>query len=293
MAQRPRNSGFSRRAQTGLFIGYVVAVAGVIVAALLLALSVFDPRTFGAVRTAASEITTPISTGAAALARGVSGIGGGIADYFAVKGRNASLRQQIEDERALVVRARAIVFENRRLKALLHVREGTVDAVVAARIVSSTGSSTRRYAIINAGFRQGVAPGQGVRGVEGLIGRVVEAGPDSARILLVSDSESVVPVRRERDGAPALAAGRGDGFIEIRSVGAGDPAFRQGDRYVTSGTGGLYVPNIPVARVLHDARDTAVARGLAEPEAFDYAIVQKAFVPLVPAPDASAPAAAH
>ncbi|MGC8170129.1 rod shape-determining protein MreC, partial [Salmonella enterica] len=64
----------------------------------------------------------------------------------------------------------------------------------------------------------GVATGQPVRGPEGLIGRVLETGPNSARVLLLIDPESVVPVRRTRDGMPALAAGRGDGLIDVKSV---------------------------------------------------------------------------
>ena len=117
-----------------------------------------------------------------------------------------------------------------------------------------------------------------MRGPDGLVGRILEAGPDSARVLLLSDAESIVPVRRTRDGMPAIAAGRGDGLIEIRSVNASNVVFLPGDLLMTSGIGGIYPPNIPVARVIRRSRDTAPARTIAQPDGFDFAIVQQAFM---------------
>ncbi|MGC7965270.1 rod shape-determining protein MreC, partial [Salmonella enterica] len=89
---------------------------------------------------------------------------------------------QLADQHALFMRARSLSYDNRRLLALLKMRERIAEPVVAARLVSSTGSSTRRFTVLNAGSWQGVATGQPVRGPEGLIGRVLETGPNSARV---------------------------------------------------------------------------------------------------------------
>lgn len=275
---RDRRPGFSRRAQYGVFLGYVITVAGSLVAAVLLAVASFDPSTFASIRLAAAELTTPLSSGMSFVSRTVGSIPSGIGDFFFVKQRNAALRKEIADTHALLMRARGISYENRRLKALLAVRERATVPVVAARLVSSTASSTRRYAVLNAGFLSGVREGQPVRGPDGLIGRVLETGPNSARVLLLSDAESIVPVRRSRDGLPAIAAGRGDGLIEIRSVNFSNIVFEKGDVLMTSGTGGIYPPNIPVARVIRRSRDTALARTFAQPDSFDFALVQQAFM---------------
>ncbi|OYY90775.1 MAG: rod shape-determining protein MreC [Sphingomonas sp. 28-66-16] len=280
VSSRTRRPGFSRRAQYGLFITYVITVAGALVAAILVAIATLDPSTFATIRAGAAEVTTPVSSVLASITRGIAAIPGSIGDHFAIRQRNAALRKQIEDEHALMQRARAISYENRRLKTLLAVRERISEPVLAARLVSSTGSSTRRFAMLNAGFRQGVRVGQPVRGPEGLIGRILEAGPDSARVLLLSDPESVVPVRRTRDGLPAIAAGRGDGLIEVRSVSMANAVFLPGDVFMTSGIGGIYAPNIPVARILRRSRDTALARTFAQPDTLDFALVQRAFMPL-------------
>lgn len=287
---RNRRPGFSRRAQYSLFAGYVIAVAGSLVAVLLLALSTLDPAGFAALRASVAEVTTPISSGLSGIGRAIGSVPGGIGDYLAVRDQNAALRKQLADQRALFLRARSLSYDNRRLLALLHVRERIAEPVVAARLVSSSASSTRRFAVLNAGSWQGVASGQPVRGPDGLIGRVLETGPNSARVLLLTDPESVVPVRRTRDGIPALAAGRGDGLLDVKSVALTATDFGPGDVFVTSGIGGIYPPGVPVARVLHSGRDAAVARSFAQPDTVDFALVQRAFMPDPPPVAAPPPA---
>ncbi|HVI98723.1 MAG TPA: rod shape-determining protein MreC [Sphingomonas sp.] len=287
-----RRPGFSRRAQYGLFLGYVIAAAGALVGAILLVLSAIDPTGFAALRMSAAEATAPVSTAAASLTRGVVSIPHAIGDHFGTVDENRRLRKQIEANRELLMRARTLAYDNRRLKALLRLRERSSDTIAVARIVSSSGSSTRRFGLLNAGRDQGVREGQPVRGPDGLIGRILEAGPDVARVLFVTDPDSVVPVRRTRDGLPAIATGRGDGLIEVKPVSIGDPLPKPGDVLMSSGTGGIYPPDIPVARVLRVGRDAAIARPLAQPGTLDVALVQRAFFPLPPPlpPSQNAPA---
>ncbi|MDQ2877814.1 MAG: rod shape-determining protein MreC [Pseudomonadota bacterium] len=287
---RNRRPGFSRRAQYTLFLSYVIAVAGALVGAVLLVLSRLDPPAFAALRASAAEITAPASSAVAGVGRGIAGVPDGISNYIAVHGENADLRRQIADEHAVVLKARAIAYDNLRLRALLHLRELAGNTIVTARLVSSTASSTRRFAILNAGSRQGVTRGQPVRGPIGLIGQTLETGPDTARVLLLTDPDSVVPVRRTRDGLPAIASGRGDGLLDIRGVVGMNAAFDPGDLFVTSGTGGIYPPGIPVARVLKRAQDATVATVFAQPDTLDFALVEPAFIPPAPPPLPAPPA---
>lgn len=292
---RNRRPGFSRRAQYGLFLGYVGAIGGALVAACLLLLSTFNPSAFSALRSAVAEVTTPVSSGLAWMWRGVAGVPAGIGSYFGVHGENARLKQQLEAQRLEVVRAQTLTLENAQLRSMLKLRDVTTDAVVIARLVNSTATSTRRFATLNAGSWQGVRRGQPVREAAGLIGQVVETGPNSARVLLIVDPESIVPVRRVRDGLPAIASGRGDGLIDIRSASVAALTFQPGDAFVTSGTGGIFPPDVPVGRVIHTTGDIAVAQPAANPDALDFAMVQQIFLPPPPragnAPDDAAAAA--
>lgn len=278
-----RRPGFSRRAQYGLFASYVAAGLGALVAVALLVISAVSPTTFAALRGGVNEVTAPVSRTIGAIGHGIASVPSAIGNHFQVMHDNAELRKQLAAEHRLIMRRAMLDYDNRRLKKLLGLRERTTDAVATARLVSSTPSSTRRYALLNAGWRQGVREGQPVRGPEGLIGRILESGPDTARVLLLADSESVVPVRRTRDGLPAIATGRGDGLLEVRPISLGDTVFNVGDVLVTSGTGGIYPPDVPVARVVSRTREAAVARPFERPDTLDFALVERAFFPLPPA----------
>ncbi|MEA3045812.1 MAG: rod shape-determining protein MreC [Sphingomonadales bacterium] len=295
-----RRPGFSRRAQYGVFIGYVVAVGGILIAALLLAIAIIDPRGFAALRSAALDITAPISSAGRSVATFIGGIGEGISNYFWAGSQNAGLRQELAEARRELVRRQALEYENRRLRALLGLARQTGDEVTVARIVGSSFEAPRRLATLSAGNSSGVAPGQAVRSPDGLIGRVLETGRWASRVLLITDGASNVPVRAVRDGTPALAVGRGDGTLELRTLEVGQNPFRRGDIVVTSGIGGLYPPGVPVAVVSGADGDTAIARPLADPARMDYAIVLGIYqpaaagpldraVPQTPAPPVAAP----
>jgi rod shape-determining protein MreC len=285
---RDRRTGFSRRRQYSVFVSYVLAVAGAIVGAVLLVVSSFNPPAFAALRMGAASFTSPVSSVAAAAIGGVAAIPNAIGNYFFVHSENAELRDILKRQNALVLRARAVVVENRHLHRLLQVRDRSSDTVALARLVSSTASSGRRFALLNAGRWDGVRPGMPVRAADGLVGRVLETGPNAARVMLLSDSDSIVPITRTRDGLPAVAAGRGDGRVEVRAVSGTNVRFLPGDLFVTSGVGGLYAPGIPVAKLDAGGIDAVATGTLATPDSLDIAMVERAFMPM-PAPPPPAP----
>lgn len=283
---RDRRTGFSRRRQYSAFIGYVLAVAGAVVGAVLLIASAFNPPAFAAARMGVASLTAPVATLLDAGADAVAFVPRAIGTWFRVHGENETLRAEVTRSRALLTQARTIAYDNRRLRRLLGVRDRTPEPVVTARLVGSTATSGRRFALLNAGHLQGVRSGMPVRGPNGLVGRVLETGPIAARVLLITDPESLVPVRRTRDGLPAIAAGRGDGRVDIRSVNATNVRFAPGDMFVTSGTGGIYAPGVPVAQVDRAGMDSVVATPFVAPDALDFALVERPFMPMPPAPPA-------
>jgi rod shape-determining protein MreC len=286
---KSRRPGYSRKAQYGLFLGYVVAVAGIVIAVLLLIIAAVDPRGFAAIRGAALDATTPVSAGGRSVVRFFGGIGDTVSNYFRAGSQNATLNAQLAETRRELVRAKAAEAENRRLLRLLGLARQTTDEITLARIVGSSFQAPRRMATLSAGSAAGVANGMPVRAPEGLIGRVIETGRWASRVLLVTDGSSNIPVRLVRDGTPAIAVGRGDGTIELRTLEVGENPFRPGDILVTSGIGGIFPPGVPVARVIRLDGDTAVAQPLADPSRTDFAIVQRAYQPAVAGPLDTAP----
>lgn len=276
-----RRPGYSRRAQYGLFFGYVATVSGAIVALLLLIISAVDPQGFSTLKGAVADATYPISVGGRAVIRTVTDAGSNIGAYIDAAGKVRTLEAQVKANETRLQQARAIAVENARLKRLLGAIEQGVEPVVTARLVSSTGSSIRRFAVLSAGATSGVRNGMPVRGPEGLVGRIVATGALTARVALITDGGTVVPVMRNRDGVPAIATGTGDGGIDIRALGAESNPFRRGDVLVTSGAGGIYPPNTPVAIVTRVSRDAALAVPLADPARLDYALVERPYQPAI------------
>jgi rod shape-determining protein MreC len=132
-----------------------------------------------------------------------------------------------------------------------------------------------------------------VRAAEGLIGRIVDAGQLASRVLLVTDRSNIVPARILKGGQPVISTGRGDGTIDVRPLEVGKNPFKRGDVIVTSGTGGLYPPLIPIAKVIRLDDDGAIAIPIADPSRISFAIVEPPYEPAAlaaaAAPDDEAP----
>ena len=272
-----RRFGFSRRAQYGLFLGYVLSVGGVIVAVLLLAVAIVDPQGFGALKGPHSTSLRRSQAGRSVV-RFFGGIGDGMAIIFAPARRTTRFAASSPRPD---VNSPSTSRRTTRIGGCALARPGrsVEDEVALARITGSSFDSPRRLATLSAGSSSGIRPGQPVRAPEGLIGRVLETGRWASRVLLITDGASSVPVRLPRDGTPALAVGRGDGTIELRTLEVGTNPFRPGDVLVTSGVGGIFPPDVPVARVIRIEGDTAIARPVADPARIDFAIVQRAYQP--------------
>ena len=240
----------------------------------LLALSLWQPAAFAPVRGVASDALAPAGQIGAATRTGSQGMFASIAGYFQAGSQNAALREEIEIARIRLAEAEAIKAENRRLKALLELREAETAPVAVARLVGSTATSARRVAYLGAGRSNGVKAGMPVVSDRGVIGRVLETGSISSGVLLLTDSESVLPVRRARDDVIAFAEGRGDGLVRVRLVNLGINPLKVGDLMVTSGAGGFYRPGIAVAIITRITNDGGIARLVAEPSATNYVAVE-------------------
>jgi rod shape-determining protein MreC len=279
-----RRPGFSRRAQYGRFLSYVIAVGGMLFAVLLVLIAVVDPTGFNALKGLALDVTRPVASAGSGIASSIGGVGESVGNYFRAGAQNAALKRRLQESRRLLIEAKATELENKRLKALLKLTEDVENEVAKTRIVGSSFDSVRRIATLSAGASSGIRPGQPVRSADGLIGRVIETGRWASRVLLVSDGASNVPVRLVRDGTPAIAGGHGDGTIDLKTLEVGRNPFRRGDLLVTSGVGGVYPPDIPVAVVVRIEGERTIARPLADPSAVEYAVVLNVYQPLADEP---------
>jgi rod shape-determining protein MreC len=272
-------TGWSRRAQYGLFFSFLAVIAGVIVGLILLTVSMVAPPALEGIRGVALNVTGPVASALHEVTATAQGLVTGADDYWDAARQNGELKRQRKAMLQRMVEARAISQENRQLRAVLQLREHARDAVATGRIVGSSFNSPRRFAILSAGARDGIRESMPVRSPDGLVGRIIDVGELASRVLLISDRTSIVPARLLRGGIPVIAQGRGDGTIEVRPLEVGRNPFRPGDLIITSGTGGLYPPLVPVARVVKLKGDGAIALPLADPATTSFAIVEPPYEP--------------
>lgn len=272
-----RRSSYSRKAQYSLFTGYIAAGLGALVGAILLGLSLWQPGFLYGLNGTAQDAATPVSEPVAAVRTDSKSLLDTVRGYYRAGSQNAALKREMELARIRLGEAGAVAQENRRLKALLGLYEDEAKPVTVARLVGASAASSRRFAYLGAGSTDGVTVGMPVRSPRGVVGRILEVGQHSARVLLLTDPESVLPVRRARDEVVAFAEGRGDGLIRIRLINLGINPLERGDLFVTSGAGGYYQPGVAVAIATEITDDGALARIVSDPAATDYVAVLPIF----------------
>jgi rod shape-determining protein MreC len=278
MAPQSR-SGYSKRAQYTLFTGYIVAGLGTLVGALLLGVSLWHPPFLSGLRGGAQDAAVPATRSVAVARTESKGLIATVAGYLRAGSQNAALKREVEIARIRLKEAEAVRRENATLKALLAIRDGETKPVAVARLVGSTAASARRFAYLGAGSAQGVTVGMPVVSPRGVVGRILETGRNSSRVLLLLDTESVLPVRRSNDELVAFAEGRGDSLLRIKLINLGLNPLKVGDLFVTSGAGGYYRPGTAVAILTEKSDDGGVARIVSDPAATDFVAVMPIFEP--------------
>lgn len=286
-----RRSGFSKRAQFNMFYGYIAGIVGFLLGGIFLIVSLKNHDAFSGVRGTAADAAAPIGRVVAAGRDEGRGALSAIGGFFTSGARHARIEREVDVARVRLAEAEDVRAENGRLKALLGLPKDVAPPVARARLIASTPGSSRRFATLSVGSLAGVSVGMPVRSALGLVGRVLEVSPKTARIMLVTDGESMVPVRRARDGVDAFAQGNGDGRLLLRLINLGPNPLKPGDVMVTSGSGGLYRPGIGVAVITELTRDGAYAKVLSDPSTSEFVVVDQPFSVAVgmPAADAATP----
>ena len=217
---------------------------------------------FERLRAGVVDFVAPIMNVMARPAAAVADAIEGIEELGRLRGENARLRAQNERLLQWQAAGQQLSGENDRLRQLLRfVPEQKAD-FVTARVVGDSGGVFVRSIIVVAGARDGVAKGQAAMTGDGLIGRVVAAGDRSARILLITDLNSRIPVLFEEARERAILAGDNTAAPKIAFLRHG-ARVNTGDRIVTSGHGGVLPPGLPVGIVSNVAGDEIPVRPFA------------------------------
>lgn len=200
-------------------------------------------------RMAASDAVAPILQVMAEPAAVIAQFVSNVRQLAAIRQENANLREVNSRLLEWQAVAQKLENENRQLRGLLGTTYEPEAKSVSARVVADSGGAFVQSILITAGSRDGVAKGQAVVTGEGLVGRVTLSGFRSARVLLVTDINSRIPVRVGEAGDRAILTGENSNWPQLNYLGT-KSAVVPGDRVVTSGDAGAFPPGLPVGRVI-------------------------------------------
>ena len=170
-------------------------------------------------------------------------------NFIDVYNQNRVLRREIERLRGWRAAARALEEENAQLRALNNVQLRPKTTFVTGDVIADSGGPFRRSVLVNVGRREGITQGAAAVDGVGLVGRVVGVGERAARLLLLTDYASRVPVVIRPSGKRAILVGDGTALPILEFVDAPDE-INPGDAIETSGEGGVLPPDLPVGQVV-------------------------------------------
>ncbi|HEX4111408.1 MAG TPA: rod shape-determining protein MreC [Stellaceae bacterium] len=261
----------------------------VVVSLLLIFLGKADLLVLERVRMATADMMAPVlaflATPAASIAEGIRHV----EDLSDVYGENLRLRQDNARLLQWQTVARRLAVENAQLRALTRYQPRGASFSISAQVIANSGGAFAHNVLVDAGAREGVARGQAGMTGEGLIGRVAEVGDRTARILLLTDLNSRLPVVVGGAHQRAVLAGDNSSeplllFLPLNA------AVKVGDRIVTGGAEGVFPPDLPVGVVASIDGDTVRVTPYAELARLDYVRVvdlgMSAFLPQAVAPQA-------
>ena len=239
----PIRSIFTRESQSGLHAFFLIVFA--------IVLMVMDKRyaEFATVRSALSLPVAPLQyivhwpiSWINQLKVVVNTHDNLIQENLNLKAEQLLLRSQLQ-------RFIAIESENHYLKTLLQSSSLVKGKTLIAELLNVDLEPFVNQAVLNKGSKHGVYIGQPVVDASGVMGQVIQVGPITSRILLISDTRSGISVQNTRNGIRAVAVGESmPDKLRLAYV-PKTADVRAGDIFITSGLGYRYPEGYPVGKV--------------------------------------------
>ncbi len=189
--------------------------------------------------------------------------------YARVYEQNQELRRELQQMKAWREAAIQLEQENARLLDLNNVRLSPDLTYVTGVVLTDSGSPFRRSVLLNIGAGDGIQDGWAAMDGLGLVGRIAGVGERTARVILLTDGNSRIPVTIQPSGKRAILAGDTTAAPVLEFV-ENPEDVRAGDRIVTSGDGGVFPPDLTVGQVIRDADGRLRVRLSADTQRLEY-----------------------
>ncbi|MGR3571949.1 rod shape-determining protein MreC [Brevirhabdus sp.] len=169
--------------------------------------------------------------------------------YARIYQQNQELRRELQQMKAWKEAALQLEQKNAKLLDLNKVQLDPKLTYVTGVVIADSGSPFRQSLLLNVGSRDGIKDGWATMDGLGLVGRISGVGATTSRVILLTDSNSHIPVTIQPSGQRAILSGDAAALPRIEFVESPE-LVRPGDRVVSSGDGGLFPSGIVVGQVV-------------------------------------------
>lgn len=238
-------------------VDYATPVRRLLLAVVLIGLSAIflfwqiDSPRAERLRAAIVDKVVPSFTWVTAPVTKLTQMVGSFQSYARLYEQNAELRRELQKMKAWKEAAVQLEQENAKLLAQNNVRLDPMLTSVSGVVMADSGSPFRQSVLLNVGGRDGVLDGWAVMDGLGLVGRIAGVGETTARVILLTDINSKVPVTIQPSGQRALLTGDNSALPPLDFLENADNV-RPGDRVISSGDGGVFPAGILVGQVVQD-----------------------------------------
>jgi len=240
----------------------------ILLAIMLMVLGKASPELVSAWRIALTDSLSPVLSILASPGQAVLDVADGVSGYFSLHSENERLLAENRELKTWYHRAQDVEAENRSLREILHFAPPPSASFIAAKVFAVPGGGFLNSALLSAGHAQGVKKGQAVLSGDGLVGRILEVGESTSRMLLLSDMSSRIPVILAASRERAVLAGNSDGKLFLAHL-RPDIEVGVGERVVSSDVGGAFPDGLPVGVVSFVGPQGAVVEPYADPARLD------------------------
>ena len=250
-------------AQRFAYLGLIVAAFG------LMMLGKADVVVVERVRAQLTDAVAPLLDAVSRPVSTINQVVGEANELMNLRAENAQLRKDRDRLLQWEAAGRRLEAENRALQSLLAFVPHDARGFISARVIADSGGAFAHSLVLNAGANDNVRRGQAVVSGDGLVGRVVGVGARSARILLLTDLNSRIPVITEQSRVRAVLAGNNTSRPVLDHLPPNE-AMTPGERVVTSGHGGVLPPGLPVGILVSVSDGGAVVQPLVAMDRLEY-----------------------
>ena len=196
--------------------------------------------------------------------------------YQSLYEQNQELRRELQQMKSWKEAALQLEQENARLLDLNNLQLDPKLTHISSIVLADSGSPFRQSVLINVGLQDGIQDGWAAMDGLGLVGRISGVGSKTARVLLLTDTASIIPATIQPSGQQALIAGDNTIAPTIEFLENAD-LVRPRDRIETSGSGGIFPPNLLIGRLELDPSGRLRVRLSADYERLEFLRVLRNF----------------